>query len=188
MTVCSDEQVLLSTSFGDIVILVDRRAPKSSAAFLDYVDDGRLAQACFVRVVSADTDHGEPPIAIVQADINPGEGSHQLVPHEGTDQTSLRHLDGTVSMGRTSQGAGSPAWFFICVGDQPGLDQGGARHPDGLGCSAFGRVIAGMDVVRTIHRGKADAPVCDPYFEGQMLSEPVPVLEARRLSTSRAML
>ena len=38
--------------------------------------------------------------------------------------------------------------FFICVNDQPELDFGGERNPDGQGFAAFGQVIRGMDVVR----------------------------------------
>ncbi len=30
--------------------------------------------------------------------------------------------------------------FFICVGDQPELDHGGRRNPDGAGFAAFGGV------------------------------------------------
>lgn len=37
--------------------------------------------------------------------------------------------------------------FFICINDQPELDFGGKRNPDGLGFAAFGKVINGMDVV-----------------------------------------
>ena len=43
--------------------------------------------------------------------------------------------------------------FFICIGDQPSLDFGGARNADGQGFAAFGRVVSGMDVVRRIQAG-----------------------------------
>ena len=54
--------------------------------------------------------------------------------------------------------------FFICVGDQPDLDFGGRRNPDGQGFAAFGRVVKGMDVVRQIHKSPA---------EGQALKPPI---------------
>ena len=64
-----------------------------------------------------------------------------------TRDTGLRHLDGTISMARdTSDTATSD--FFICIGDQPDLDFGGKRNPDGQGFAAFGRVAKGMEVVR----------------------------------------
>jgi peptidyl-prolyl cis-trans isomerase A (cyclophilin A) len=61
--------------------------------------------------------------------------------------------------------------FFICIGDQPSLDFGGTRNPDGQGFAAFGRVIRGMDVVRAIQTAPA---------EGQKLTPPVPIVSARR--------
>jgi len=41
--------------------------------------------------------------------------------------------------------------FFICIGNQPDLDYGGKRNPDGQGFAAFGRVVSGMDIVRKVH-------------------------------------
>ena len=54
--------------------------------------------------------------------------------------------------------------FFICVGDQPQLDFGGKRNPDGQGFAAFGRVVRGMDVVKKIgstRTGDRDRPIKD---------------------------
>ena len=52
--------------------------------------------------------------------------------------------------------------FFICIGDQPELDFGGKRNPDGQGFAAFGRVVKGMDVVRTIQKSPADGQTLKP--------------------------
>jgi peptidyl-prolyl cis-trans isomerase A (cyclophilin A) len=57
--------------------------------------------------------------------------------------------------------------FCICVGDQPELDHGGRRFPDGQGASAFGRVVEGMHVVRRIH-ARATA--------NEFLAEPIPII------------
>jgi len=54
-------------------------------------------------------------------------------------------------MARNQPGTASTE-FFICVGDQPELDFGGNRNPDGQGFAAFGKVIQGMDVVRKIQQ------------------------------------
>ncbi|MFC6217893.1 peptidylprolyl isomerase [Pelomonas aquatica] len=62
----------------------------------------------------------------------------------------LRHRDGTVSMARGAPGTAA-AEFFVCIGDQPELDYGGHRNPDGQGFAAFGRVVQGMEVVRALH-------------------------------------
>jgi peptidyl-prolyl cis-trans isomerase A (cyclophilin A) len=52
--------------------------------------------------------------------------------------------------------------FFICIGDQPELDFGGRRNPDGQGFAAFGRVIQGMDVVRRIQNSPAEGQALVP--------------------------
>ena len=62
--------------------------------------------------------------------------------------------------------------FFICIGDQPALDFGGARNPDGQGFAAFGRVVKGLDIVRKIQAAPASA---------QRLSPPIKILSAKRL-------
>ena len=65
--------------------------------------------------------------------------------------------------------------FFICVGDQPALDFGGKRNPDGLGFAAFGRVISGMDIVRKIQRNRQTKAVEDPYIKNQILAQPIEI-------------
>ena len=49
--------------------------------------------------------------------------------------------------------------FFICIGDQPELDFGGHRNPDGQGFAAFGQVVDGMDVVTAIYARAEDQGV-----------------------------
>ena len=66
-------------------------------------------------------------------------------------------------MARNEPGTASTE-FFICVGDQPSLDFGGDRNPDGQGFAAFGKVSRGMEVVRAI-QALPDS--------GQYLSDPV---------------
>jgi len=71
------------------------------------------------------------------------------VPHEPTCTSNLQHLDGTLSMARLDPGTATSE-VFVCVGEQPELDFGGARNPDGQGFAAFGRVVEGMALVRNI--------------------------------------
>ena len=70
--------------------------------------------------------------------------------------------------------------FFICVGDQPGLDFGEGRNADGQGFAAFGKVVEGMDVVRRINGLSADAPSGSEYTKGQILAQPVRITSVRR--------
>jgi len=58
-------------------------------------------------------------------------------------------VDGAISMARDGPDT-ARSDFFICINDQPSLDHGGARNPDGQGFAAFGRVVRGMDVVSAI--------------------------------------
>jgi peptidyl-prolyl cis-trans isomerase A (cyclophilin A) len=71
--------------------------------------------------------------------------------------------------------------FFICIGDQPGLDYGNVRNPDQQGFAAFGQVVSGMDAVRKINRLPADAPSESEYTRGQILSEPVKIISVHRV-------
>ncbi|MEJ7672224.1 MAG: peptidylprolyl isomerase [Chitinophagaceae bacterium] len=50
-------------------------------------------------------------------------------------------------MARTTPGSASSE-YFICIGDQPAYDYGGAANADEQGYAAFGKVIKGMDVVK----------------------------------------
>jgi peptidyl-prolyl cis-trans isomerase A (cyclophilin A) len=63
--------------------------------------------------------------------------------------------------------------FFVCINDQPSLDFGGKRNPDGQGFAAFGHVVSGMDVIRKIQAAPAD---------GQKLTPPVRIISAHRKS------
>jgi peptidyl-prolyl cis-trans isomerase A (cyclophilin A) len=174
--------VRLNTPFGPVVIALDiARAPLSAGAFLACVDAGGYGGGHFTRVVRPENDHGKPPISVVQGAARDGVKAPPVA-HESTRQTGLKHLDGTVSLPRDAVGSATGAEFFICVGDQPGLDYGAHRNADGQGFAAFGRVVAGMNVVRRIwgmHPGGASP---DAYTAGQMLMPPVAILSAQRLA------
>ena len=52
-------------------------------------------------------------------------------------------------MARLEPGTASSE-FFICINDQPELDYGGSRNPDGQGFAAFGQVLEGLDILEKI--------------------------------------
>ncbi|UCF71225.1 MAG: peptidylprolyl isomerase [candidate division WOR-3 bacterium] len=167
--------ILVETDAGDIVIEVyAKRSPVTAVNFLRYVDEGRYKEAKFYRVVRVDNQpRNEIKIEVVQGGIGFVESELRLPPivHETTEQTGILHLDGVVSMARAEPGTASSE-FFICINDQPELDYGGRRNPDGQGFAAFGRVVHGMDVVRKIQTEEAD---------GQMLRTPVRISSIRRV-------
>lgn len=162
-------KVVVQTVEGNITLELDaRRAPATVENFLQYVADGHYNNGRFFRAV---TESNQPDnavkIAVIQARGNPDKENKLRPPVrlERTSETGLKHLDGTVSMAREGPDTAQDH-FFICIGDQPELDFGGKRNPDGQGFAAFGRVVEGMDVVRKIHALPA---------EGQMLKEPVKI-------------
>jgi peptidyl-prolyl cis-trans isomerase A (cyclophilin A) len=173
--------VRLITTFGPILVACDAvHAPISANAFLACVAAHGYDGGTFTRVVRPDNDHGHPIISVVQGAARAGAPAPAIA-HESTRQTGLKHLDGTVSLPRDAVGSATGAEIFICVGDQPGLDFGARRNPDGQGFAAFGRVTSGMDIVRRIRAMDPSGPSPDTYTKGQILRTPVPILAATRL-------
>jgi peptidyl-prolyl cis-trans isomerase A (cyclophilin A) len=167
-------KVRIETEVGDIVLeLYADKAPKTVANFLKYVDGGFYDGGSFYRTVRHDTEvRTDYPIEVIQAGVHPWKERNSFPPIslERTSVTGLRHKAGTVSMARTSPDSIISS-FFICVRDEPSLDFGGKRNPDGQGFSAFGQVVEGMDVVRRIQWMRA---------EGQAIVPPVRILKAKR--------
>lgn len=168
-------RVLIETALGAIEIEVDAaRAPATVANFLKYVDAGRYEGGRFHRTVTLGNQPQSPvKIEVVQASVASEKEKEDFpaIRIERTRDTGLLHKDGTLSMARAEPDTATSD-FFICIGDQPSLDFGGKRNPDGQGFAAFGRVVKGMDVVRRIHSAPAD---------GQNLKPPVKILRAKRL-------
>jgi len=173
--------VVMTTSQGDIGIdLYMDRAPLTAANFLKLVEGKHLDGGSFYRVVTYENDNGSPKIEVIQGGLgDEGESPFQPIDHETTEQTGILHTDGVISMARGAVGTASSE-FFICLGDQPGLDHGNVRNPDAQGFAAFGKVVIGMDVVRRINQLPADAPTDSAYTQGQILTEPVVIVSVRR--------
>lgn len=146
--------VRIQTGMGDITVeLYPGKAPVTVNNFLEHCKVGTFKESTFYRLVNMQNQPmNNVKIEVIQGGLLHDSliSKHPAIAHETTDQTGIRHLDGTISMARMEPGTASTE-FFICVGDQPSLDFGGARNPDGQGFAAFGRVIDGMDVVRAIH-------------------------------------
>jgi peptidyl-prolyl cis-trans isomerase A (cyclophilin A) len=157
-------RVRVHTSLGDVVVIIDTvHAPVTSANFLRYVDAGRYANGRFHRTVTLQNQ----PDNLVKIEVIQGgrdcahAGERAQIPLERTSVTNLKHLNGTVSMARGDPDTATSD-FFICIGDQPALDFGGKRNPDGQGFAAFGRVTSGMAVVRRIQQSPAQGQALTP--------------------------
>jgi peptidyl-prolyl cis-trans isomerase A (cyclophilin A) len=166
--------VLIQTEKGDIEVELDAaEAPATVANFLRYVDGKYYDGGRFHRTVTPDNQpDNKVKIEVIQAGIDPDKTKKEFAPIklERTRDTKLSHKDGTISMARDGPDTATSD-FFICIGDQPELDFGGKRNPDGQGFAAFGRVTKGMDVVKKIQAAAAG---------GQTLSPPIKILRITR--------
>lgn len=160
-------QVKIETAMGNIIVETDTiNTPITAKNFLKLVESGVMNDAVFYRVVRMDNQpDNKIKIEVIQGGLFADDeiAKYKPVPHETTQMTGLKHLNGTISMARVEPGTASTE-FFICVGNQPELDFGGNRNADGQGFAAFGKVISGMNVVRKIQQQKD---------ERQILAEPV---------------
>jgi peptidyl-prolyl cis-trans isomerase A (cyclophilin A) len=164
--------VVIETSFGNIELDINAgAAPITAGNFLSHVDEGLYDGGNFHRTVTLDNQHSlkaatlnaDVAIEVIQGGIDPEKlpDTLQAIPLERTRDTGLLHTDGAISMARGSADSAVEG-FFICINDQPGLDFGGLRNPDGQGFAAFGYVTSGMDVVRTIQAQPADGQKLTP--------------------------
>ena len=153
---CESEKnptIIMETSLGTITAeLFLKKAPNTVKNFLSYIEQNRYNECHFYRVVHSDNQpENKILIEIIQGGL--GIDKHHLalkaIKHENTDQTNILHKNGTISMARLEPGTASSE-FFICINDQPELDYGGKRNPDGQGFAAFGQVIKGMEIVKKI--------------------------------------
>ncbi len=167
-------RVIIRTELGDIQVeLAAKQAPVTVANFLKYVDGKFFDGGSFHRTVKPDNQpDNKIRIEVIQAGINPKKEKDQFPPIklERTSRTKLTHKNGTISMARDGPDSATSD-FFICIGDQPELDYGGRRNPDGQGFAAFGKVTKGMDVVKKIQAAPA---------KGQKLTPPIKILKIER--------
>lgn len=167
-------RVRLVTTAGNIVVALDaRRAPRTVANFLAYVDDQRLDGTQFYRALRKP---GAPAQGFVQGGV--GTDARRMLaplPLEPTSVTGLRHLDGVLSMAHGENADLGNCNFSIMVGPNPSLD----ARPGFRGYAVFGRVIEGMDVVKRILALPTGGG--EGAMKGQMLLQPVRIVRAVRL-------
>lgn len=169
-------RVIIETPAGAIdVELYPNAAPITVSNFLHHVDLGLYEGGTFHRTVTmANQPQSDVKIEVIQGGVNPGRKDEVggTIPLERTTTTGLKHIDGAISMGRLEPDS-ADSEVFICIGDQPELDFGGRRNPDGQGFAAFGQVTGGMNVVRTIQTS--------PHEE-QRLTPPIQIQRIRRVN------
>jgi len=167
-------RVKIVTSDGPMMLAIDtKRAPKTAANFLAYVDDGRFDGTSFYRAARGKKD---PKTGFIQGGIQ--TDARRILPPfplETTTMTGIRHLDATVSMARAANPDSAGGNFVITIGPAPQMD----ARPGFAGYAAFGHLVAGRETVQRIlaepSGGGLDA------FKGQMILRKVKLISARRL-------
>ena len=170
----------MTTEAGIIEVVLDpARAPVTVSNFMRYVDAGQYNGGVFHRTVTMDNQpNNDVKIEVIQGAVNPDFRDDSYPPNSGIDpiplertsMTGLLHVDGAISMARIGPDTATSGFFF-CIGDQPELDFGGKRNPDGQGFAAFGRVTLGMDVIRKIQMSPR---------ENQRLTPPITITRVER--------
>ena len=166
-------RVVIETEFGPVEVLLENaKAPGTTDNFLHYVDAGAYTGGHFHRTVTL----GNQPENKVKIEVIQGGAAHPdkdrpPILLERTRDTGLHHVDGAISLARDTPDSATSD-FFICIGDQPELDFGGRRNPDGQGFAAFGRVVKGMEIIRKIQGSPA---------KGQSLTPAVKIIAVKRL-------
>ena len=170
-------RVRLQTDKGAILVeLADDKAPITVANFLHYVDTGRMDGAVFYRASHAPT---APAVGFIEAGIKDPAKLFPPIAHESTLTTGLKHVDGTLSMARFEPGTATSDFSIICT-EAPQMDAHPEWPGDNVGYAAFGQVIEGMDVVRTILALPTGGDALNPEMKGEMLAPPVTIITARR--------
>ena len=147
-----------------------KRAPLTTANFMRYVDDGRFNGVSFYRVAR---NKSAPQFGFIQSGIRTDARRFlDMIPHESTAKTGIKHLDMTISMARRGPPGSANGNWFISVGAMPWMD----ATKDNPGYAAFGRVVGGQDTVRRIL-----AQPTGQQMNGTLLLKPVYVKRAVRL-------
>lgn len=172
--------VRIETELGAITVALDhKRAPITTANFIRYADDRRFDGTFFYR---AARKRGRPGEGFIQGGIQ--HRARLMLPPirlEPTTETGLRHVDGTISMVRSTPNT-AMGDFTISIGPNPGLDAHPERDGDNMGYAAFGQVTEGMDVVRRILAQPTAAQEGTGPMAGQRLQRPVRIFTVRRIA------
>jgi peptidyl-prolyl cis-trans isomerase B (cyclophilin B) len=175
----ANPRVELDTTAGKIVLeLYPDAAPKTVANFLEYVKARHYDGTQFHRVIDGFMIQGGGFTTAFYAKPTRPPVANEA---EASSKAGILNTPGTIAMARTSDPHSATAQFFINVGDNKFLN---FRSPDpqGIGYTAFGKVVSGMDVVTRIAKapkggGKAP-PAGTPLSPADVPSEPIVINKA----------
>ncbi|MDD4702465.1 MAG: peptidylprolyl isomerase [Desulfovibrio sp.] len=138
-----DPAVKLETNLGDIIVRLDaRKAPISTANFVQYVKSGFYDGTVFHRVIKNFMVQGGG----FTPDMKQKE-TRAAIRNEADN--GLKNKKYTIAMARTGEPHSATAQFFINTKDNDFLDFKG-QTPQGWGYAVFGKVIKGQEIVDKI--------------------------------------
>lgn len=138
-----DPAVKLETNYGDIIVRLDaRKAPISTANFVQYVKSGFYDGTIFHRVIKNFMVQGGG----FTPDLKQKE-TRAAIRNEADN--GLKNKKYTIAMARTGEPHSATAQFFINTKDNDFLDFK-SQTPQGWGYAVFGKVIKGQEVVDKI--------------------------------------
>lgn len=186
--------VQLETELGNIILALNLdQAPAAAAYLLGYIERGQYDGATIYRAASL--DH-EPQGQLIQGGLLEPElvataptdfsayGIETLPVFETTSQSGLRHERGTVSLARDLLHSGDAIpELVIYQRAAPRIDENGLDWPDRRGYPAIGFVLAGMEIVDDIARRARGGLTSIVFLQGQILSDPVQIVRARRIAS-----
>ena len=138
-----DPAVKLETNYGDIIVRLDaRKAPISTANFVQYVKSGFYDGTVFHRVIKSFMIQGGG----FTPDLKQKE-TRAAIRNEADN--GLKNKKYTIAMARTGEPHSATAQFFINTKDKDFLDFK-SQTPQGWGYAVFGKVLKGQEVVDKI--------------------------------------
>jgi peptidyl-prolyl cis-trans isomerase B (cyclophilin B) len=161
----NSNKVKFTTSLGAFIVqLNSEKAPKSSANFLTYVNEGFYNGTIFHRVIKGFMAQGGGfDAGFLQ------KPTHDPIANEADN--GLTNKRGSIAMARTNDPNSATAQFFINYKDNKFLDHTSPTS-SGWGYAVFGEVVEGMDVIDKMadqptgnKGGHQDVPQADIVIE-----------------------
>lgn len=139
----AETRAVIDTSAGRIYLQLDeKKAPQTVANFVRYAEKGFYNGTVFHRVIDGFMIQGGG----MTADLRP---KATAAPIRNEADNGLENTTGSIAMARTAEPDSATSQFFINLADNDFLNHK-SRRPQEYGYAVFGRVSAGMDVVRKI--------------------------------------
>lgn len=168
-------QITLQTSMGDITIVLDTvGAPVTAAHFLKNVIAKHYDGAAFYRI---------EPGFLIQLGDSDAKGVYRKpkFPPIPLESATTKHSKYALGLAHGDDPNSGQTTFYIDLADNPHLNATEGAAPNTTGFTAFGKVIAGFDVVEAIAAVER-APEGGP-FPGKLPLIPVFIKKAVVVST-----